>query len=170
MLSRDNIISTTLLKLGEVSVYNDNRSEEYKIADKLLNNVIENIASRNDFLFNSKTVELTSVGKDMITEENIFNLPIDFLNKISFIDNEDARLESEFIYSNSDTVKLQYCRKIDFSEFPNYLFNYIVYALSTEMAETYSVYNDRLGMLNSRLEQERANIYSIQYQYKKRVF
>lgn len=170
MLSRDSVISTALLKLGEVSVFNDNRSEEYKIADKLLNNVIENIASRNDFLFNSKTVELTTTGKDPVTNENIFNIPIDFLNKISFIDNKDARLEAEFIYSNSERVKLQYCRKVNFNEFPNYLFNYIVYALSTEIAETYSVYNDRLGMLNTRLEQERTNIYTIQYQYKRKKF
>lgn len=170
MISRDNVIQTALLKLGEVSVYSDNRSEEYKIANRLLENVINNIAARNDFLFNSKTIELTTVGKDNITDENIFNLPIDFLNKISFIDNDDARLESEYIYSTSDTVKLQYCRKINFSEFPEYLFNFMVYSLALEMSETYNSYTDRVSLLNTRLEQERQNIYKIEYQYKKRKF
>lgn len=170
MLSRDKIISTALLKIGEVSCYNDNRSDEYKIATKLLQNVIDNVAARNDFLFNSKTVELTEIGKDDTTDEYIFNIPVDFLNKITFIENSNARIESEFIYSTDNKVKLQYCRKIDFNEMPDYLFNFMVYALSVEMAETYSSYISRLTTLNARLEQERQNIYRIEFQYKRREF
>lgn len=174
MLVRNTIIQTALLKLGEVSSYSDNRSEEYRIADILLDNVIKNVAVRNDFLFNSKTIQLTlrltsHGGKDPITGEYVFNLPSDFANKISFIDSVDARLEGEFAYSTEDNLKLQYCRKISLEEMPDYMFNYLVYALATEMAETYSSYISRLTTLNTRLEQERQNIYRIEYQYKRRV-
>lgn len=168
MISRDKVISTALLKLGEVSVYNDNRSREYNIANTLLENVINNIAVRNDFLFNSVTIKLTSDGKNEDTDEYRFNVPVDFLNKISFINDPSARIESEFIYSTSEEVILQYCRKIDFNEFPDYLFNYMTYALALEISETYSTYADRVNLLNTRLEQERQNIYRIGYIPKQR--
>lgn len=161
MLSRDRIISTALLKLGEVSVYNDNRSEVYSIANSLLNNVLDTIASRNDFLFNSTTTKLTVYGKDE-DGEVIYNIPVDFLNKIEFV-NGSGRIENEFIYSNDENLELRYCRKINFNEFPDYLFNYLVYALATDMTETYNQYTDRLSILNTRLEQERNNIYAIEF-------
>lgn len=162
MLSRDRIIQTSLLLLGEVNVYSDNRAEIYKIADALLNNVIDTIASRNDFLFNATTVKLTKYGKNESTNEYIYNKPIDFLNKIMFT-NGIGRLENEFIYSDTDDLELRYCRKIDFNEIADYMFDYFTYALATKIAETYTQYTERLAMLNTRLEQERRNIYSIEF-------
>lgn len=169
MLSRDRIISTALLKLGEVSAYNDNRSQIYQIADNLLNNVIDTVASRNDFLFNATTIQLTKFGKDDITGEIQYNIPVDFLNKITFV-NGLGRIENEYIFSTTDNLQLQYCKKIDFSDIPMYMFNYLVYALATELAETYQQYIDRLQVLNQRLEQERHNIYSIEFRPQIRTF
>lgn len=162
MISKDRVIRTSLLKLGEVSDYNDNRSEIYKIASDLLDNVIDTVATRVDFLFNTTTIKLTTVGKSDITDEFIYNKPIDFLNKITFL-NGLGRLENEFIYSESENLALRYCKKIDFSEIPNYMFTYLTYALATELAETYQQYQLRLGLLNSRLEQERANVYNLEF-------
>ena len=169
MLSRDRIISTTLLKIGEVNIYNDNKSEVYKVANALLENVIDNIATRNDFLFNAVTAYLTEYGRIKETGEIIYNLPSDFLNKLSF-DGGDGRIENEFIYSTSDKLQMRYCRKIDFSEIPKYMFNYIVYALATEMAETYTQYTDRLQLLNSRLEETTREVYQIEFSPKVRKF
>lgn len=162
MLNRNKIISTSLLKLGEVADYNDNRSEIYKVASTLLDNVIDTVASKNDFLFNATTIKLTKFGIDEDTGEIVYNKPIDFLNKIKFV-NGLARIENEFIYSDVDNLLLQYCKKIDFSEIPEYMFNYLVYSLATELAETYTQYQSRLSMLNARLEQERKIIYSIEF-------
>ena len=167
MLSRDRIISTTLLKLGEVNNYNDNKSEIYMVANTLLENVIDNIATRNDFLFNAVTAYLTEYGRIKETGEIIYNLPSDFLNKIGFIGGM-GRIENEFIYSTTDKLQMRYCRKIDFSEIPKYMFNYMVYGLATEISETYTQYTDRLQLLNSRLEQEKNNVYSIEFSPKVR--
>ena len=168
MLSRDRIIATTLLKIGEVNIYNDNKSEVYKVANTLLENVLDNIATRNDFLFNAVTAYLTEYGRIQETGEIIYNLPSDFLNKLSFVGG-DGRLENEFIYSTTDKLQMRYCRKIDFSEIPKYMFNYIVYALATEMAETYIQYSDRLSILNTRLEQVTKEIYQIEFSPKVRI-
>ena len=167
MLSRDRIISTTLLKIGEVNNYNDNKSEVYKIANTLLENIIDNIATRNDFLFNAVTAYLTEYGRIEETGEIIYNLPSDFLNKLSFAGG-DGRIENEFIYSTTEKLQMRYCRKIDFSEIPKYMFNYIVYGLATEIAETYTQYTDRLQLLNARLEQETKNVYKIEFSPKVR--
>lgn len=160
MLSKDKIISTSLLKLGEVDAYSDNRSDIYKIAGKLLDNVIDTVATRNDFLFNATTVKLTKYSE--LDGEIIYNKPVDFLNKIMFIGGE-ARIEGEFIYSEVEDLKLQYCKKIDFNEISDYMFNYLIYALATELSETYTQYTSRLEVLNTRLEQERINIYKIEF-------
>ena len=168
MMSRDRIISTCLLKLGEVTSYNDDRSEIYRIANALLENVIDNIATRNDFLFNATTVYLTVYGRREDTEEVIYNLPSDFLNKVSFVGGL-GRIENEFVYSEVEDLQMRYCKKIDFTEIPNYMFNYLVYALATEVSETYQQYVDRLQFLNSRLEQERLNVYKIEFSPKLRV-
>lgn len=166
MLSRDNVIQTALLKLGEVEVYNNNKSDIYKIANKLLDNVLDTVATKNDFLFNSSTVTLTKYG-ETVDGEFIYNKPIDFLNKITFLKGE-GRIENEFIYSNSEDLQLRYCKKISFYEVANYMQDYLIYALATELAETYTQYTDRLEVLNTRLEQERNNIYRVEFSAKTR--
>ncbi len=70
-MDRGKIISETLLMLGENSIYNDNKSDMYKICEKMLDSVIDNIATSSAFLFNAITVKLTSVGQ--VDGENKFN-------------------------------------------------------------------------------------------------
>lgn len=167
MIVKDNIISIAMLKLGEVNYYNDNQYDMRKIADKLLDNVILNIAVRNDFLFNSRTVKLTLnlMDKNENTGEYRYNLPTDFLNKIRFLNDPSARIENEFIYSTKKDLLMQYCYKMSLSDYPDYLQNYMIYALATEMAETYNKYIDRLSFLNQRLEEEKTNVYRIEWNY-----
>lgn len=161
MISRDNIIRTALLKCGEISTYNDNRSEIYAIASKLLDNVIDNLAIRIDLLFNSVTSKLTKNGINELGE-NRFNIPIDFLSKVRFV-NSIARIESEYVYSNSDDVYLQYCRRVNLDEYPNYLFDYMCYSLAIELAETVNTYSDRLQLLNLRKQEEDIKLLVTEY-------
>jgi len=161
MIDRNNVIKNALLKCGEVSNYNDDRSEEYANASLLLKNIINTVASKNDFTFNSTTAKLTKGGVNVLGY-NRFNLPVDFLNKIAFIDST-GYIEGEFIYSTDDEVFLQYCRAITLEEYPNYMLNYLIYALAVELAESNNSYVERLSILNQRLAKETTDIYSIEY-------
>ena len=161
-MDRGEIISETLLMLGENDVYNDNKSDMYKICEKMLDSVIDNIATSSAFLFNAITTKLTTVGQ--VDNENKFNLPVDCLNVLRC--NKNYRLENEFIYSNSNEIKIQYCRRIDFSEIPDNLFNLIVAMTGRKMALAVNTYNSRLEVLEAEVTRLKNNIIAQQgFQY-----
>lgn len=164
MLERGNIISNALLKLKEVNYYNDNKSDTYKMADFLFNNVLNFTATRVDFRFNATTIllNLNSNSKNYLDEYR-YNLPNDFLNKIEFVGGT-GRIENEFIYSTSEDLSIRYCRRIPLQEYPDYLESYLVYALATEMAESATEYADRLEVMNTRLEQAKRYVYEVEFQ------
>ena len=153
-MDRGEIISETLLMLGENSVYNDNKSDMYKICEKMLDSVIDNIATSSAFLFNAITIKLTSVGQ--IDEENKFNLPVDCLNILRC--NKSYRLENEFIYSPESEIKIQYCRRIDFTEIPDNLFNLMVAMTGIKLALAVNSYNNRLELLDAEVSKLKNNI------------
>lgn len=161
-MDRGEIISETLLMLGENDVYNDNKSDMYKICEKMLDSVIDNIATSSAFLFNAITTKLTTVGQ--VDNENKFNLPVDCLNVLRC--NKNYRLENEFIYSTSNEIKIQYCRRIDFSEIPDNLFNLIVAMTGRKMALAVNTYNSRLEVLEAEVTRLKNNIIAQQgFQY-----
>ena len=153
-MDRGEIISETLLMLGENDAYNDNKSDMYKICEKMLNSVIDNIATSSAFLFNAITTKLTTVGQ--VDGENKFNLPIDCLNILRC--NKSYRLENEFIYSSETEIKIQYCRRIDFTEIPDNLFNLIVAMTGRKMALAVNTYNSRLEVLEAEVTRLKNNI------------
>ena len=157
-MDRGEIISETLLMLGENSIYNDNKSDMYKICEKMLDSVIDNIATSSAFLFNAITTKLTTVGQ--VDNENKFNLPVDCLNVLRC--NKDYRLENEFIYSTSNEIKIQYCRRIDFTEIPDNLFNLIVAMTGRKMALAVNIYNNRLEILEAEVTKLKNNVISQQ--------
>ncbi len=142
MLDRGEIIKQTFLKLGENTVYNDNKSALYILCNSQLDSVINKIAYSTAFLFNATTIELTSVGNE--NGEYKFNVPIDYLNIVRC--NKKYRLENEFIYSDASQIKMQYCRKINLTEFPDNLFELLVLMTAYEMCLAYSTYNKRLEL------------------------
>lgn len=142
-MDRGSIIKDVLLKLGENTIYNDNKSDIYVTCGEQLDSVVNNIAYSSAFLFNAVTVELTNYGK--VDDEYRFNKPIDCLNILRA--NNDYRLENEFIYSTSDKIKIQYCRRIDLSEIPDNLFNLIVAMTARKMAFAYNTYRKSLELL-----------------------
>lgn len=168
MIVRDNVIRSVLRQLGEVSVYNDNRSDIYKFIGAMLEDILDSTAYRTDLKFNSTTVKLTKVGTNDL-EENRFNIPVDFLNKIRFI-NSLARLEGEFIYSDSEEVFLQYCRKIDLGEYPDYMENILVLLTALRVAESYNAYSDRLNLLDTRVQEELQRLYKLEFQSYTRTY
>ena len=155
-MDRGEIISETLLMLGENDAYNDNKSDMYKICEKMLDSVINNIATSSAFLFNAITVKLTSVGQ--IDGENKFNLPVDCLNILRC--NKSYRLENEFIYSPENEIKIQYCRR------PDNLFNLMVAMTAKKMALAVNTYNSRLEIFETEVTKLKNNIIAQQgFQY-----
>ena len=78
-MDRGEIITETLLMLGENDVYNDNKSDMYEICEKMLDSVISNIATSSAFLFNAITTKLTTVGQ--VDGENKFEDLLRLLEK-----------------------------------------------------------------------------------------
>lgn len=154
MLDRGNIIELAFLRLGEVgNLYSDNRTEEYKIAEKLLENILETVALDTDFLFNATTVKLEkNINSKNEFEQHRYNLPQDFLTIIRYSDN--MKFEAEFIYSTNEELNITYCRKIAIEEYPEYMKNYLIYKLAVELCGTYSAYNDKLNLMQGYLNSE----------------
>ena len=113
MLDRGNIIESAFLKLGEVGqIYSDNRTEQYEVAGKLLDNILETVALDTDFLFNATTVNLNkNINSSNDFGEYRYNIPNDFLTIIRYSDN--MKFEGEFIYSTNENLNITYCRKIE---------------------------------------------------------
>lgn len=151
MIDKGKVIQTVLLRLGKNNQYNDNKSQEYEIAEQLLENVLSNCATRTTFLFNAVTAKLTSIGKNDLGE-NRFNIPVDCLNIIRA--KEDYRQEGEFLYSSSSELHIQYCRDIEITEYPKSMFEYVVMALCKEMCLAYDSYLDRLPYFKEEEEKE----------------
>lgn len=168
MILRDQIIRNVLRQLGEVQVYNANTSDIYNYVKDILNDVINHIAYRADFKFNSTTAKLTIVGTNDLGE-NRFNIPIDFLNKIQFV-NGRARIEGEFVYSTNDEVYLRYCRNIDLAEYPDYMENIIMLLTALRVAESYATYSDKLQILDTRVNEEIQRIYRLEYEPRTREY
>ncbi|MGL5058189.1 MAG: hypothetical protein ACRC6A_12595 [Fusobacteriaceae bacterium] len=168
MILRNEVVRNVLRQLGEVEAYNANTSDIYNYVQEIFNDVLDHVAYRVDFKFNSTTVKLTSVGKNEL-DENKFNLPIDFLNKLTFVD-VIGRIEGEFVYSDSAEVFLRYCRKIDLSEYPDYMKSILVLLTALRVAESYNTYSDRVQLLNTRAEEEITRIYNIEFQPKTRTY
>ena len=147
MIDRGEIVKNVFLKLGENTIYNDNKSELFKVCDNILTSVIDNIAYSSAFLFNAVTIELTSYAKN--GNEYKFNLPIDCLNVLRA--DGAYRLENEFILSTENKIRIQYCRKIELFEFPDNLFNLLVAMTSRDMAFAYPTYTKLLDIMTNEV-------------------
>jgi hypothetical protein len=163
MLNEGKIIETAFLKLGEVgNIYNDNRTDLYKIAQAHLDNIIDQLAFDTTYLFNATTVKLTKhIGQD--DELRIrYNVPFNYLNTIK--SSHDIYREGEYFYLDiaktpePKEVMLAYCKKIELNELPNYLFNLIVYLLCIELSNSFSAYSNKLAYISTLLAQERTKI------------
>lgn len=178
MLERGNIIESALLKVGNITDYNDNRSDIYKVADKLLNNVVDMVCKSNEFSFNSTTVILTQSGVDSVTGEYRYNIPEDFLGvKKQIITNapvpfgiesvvdlvnankrESFRLQGEYIYSYNTPLRFNYSRKMILTELPDYMTEYITLLLAKSLAMSIRMYADSLPTIDQYLKTERTNV------------
>lgn len=156
MLTKDKIIRTALLKLGETDSYNDNRSRVYLIAEELLNNVIDELAYDTSYLFNATTVSLNATGTTNINGENLFNIPADFLNPIRA--SVRYRLEGEYIIADDTTMIMQYCRKLQLLDFPDYIGKLLIYKLATDVAESVNSLSSNLEVVNARAEKEKNEV------------
>lgn len=158
MIDRGEVIKDVFLKLGENTTYNDNKGDLYEVCNEKLDKAIDKIAYSSAFLFNAITVELTTYNT--VDGEYKFNLPIDCLNLLRC--NKEYRLENEFVYSEEATIKIQYCRRIDLTEFPDNLFELLVLMTAKEMALAYSTYNSRVEFFENEILKAKNNLISQQ--------
>lgn len=178
MLERGNIIEQALLKVGNITDYNDNRSDIYKVADTLLNNVVDKACKSNEFSFNTTTVILTQVGKDEITGEYRYNIPEDFLGlKKKLISNapipfgiesvaqlahssrrQNLRLQGEYIYSYNNPLRLNYARKMILTEIPEYMQEYLILELAKSLCMSIRMYADSLPAIDAYIKAEKTNV------------
>ena len=158
MLDRGNIIESAFLKLGEVGqIYSDNRTEQYEVAGKLLDNILETVALDTDFLFNATTVNLNkNINSSNDFGEYRYNIPNDFLTLVRYSDN--MKFEGEFIYSTNENLNITYCRKIAIEEYPQYMKRYLIYELAVELCNTYSAYENKLNTMHGYLSDEKIKI------------
>lgn len=161
-MEKGDIIRMSLYRLGKNNAYNDNKSDEYKVAETLLDHVVSNIAKETAFLFNSVTVELTEYQPSPnVLKEKKFNKPIDLLNLIR--SDVPIREEGEFFYSSSSKIVVQYCRKISLQEFPDNLKDLLIYSLCLEMCMAFNSYVERYPIFKQNYEIEKDKIVSNQY-------
>lgn len=178
MLERGKIIELALIKVGNITDYNDNRSNIYQVATKLLDDIAETVCKSNEFNFPSTTVKLTVSSIISDTGEHRYNIPEDFLGvkkqpiintptpfKVESIETLvrgnrglDIRVEGEYIYSYSNPLILNYVRKLQLTEFPDYIKDYLVLMLAVNLAQTIPMYADRLPFLEKKLVFEKTNV------------
>lgn len=178
MLERGQIIELALITVGNITDYNDNRSNIYQLATKLLDSIADSVCKSNEFNFPSTTVQLTVSELDTNTGEHRYNIPEDFLGikKKPIVNTRtpftvesvrslvrgnkpiDLRLEGEYIYSYSNPLILNYVRRLPLTEFPEYIKDYLVLMLAVKLAQTIPMYADRLPYLEIKLNYEKNNV------------
>lgn len=164
MIDKGEVIKSVFRRLGKINAYNDNKSDEYVTASSAFDDIAKNIAKKTTFLFNATTAKLTSIATNDLGE-NRFNIPIDNLNIVRA--SGEYRVEGEFIYSPETELYIQYCREIELSEYPDYLFDYLVAAVAIEMCLAFNGYQDKLAIFNQLEYKERNTIINQQgFQWK----
>lgn len=158
MIERGTVISNALLRLGELGSYNDNGSVVYKRASTLFDAILDNVATDTSFLFNATTAKLTTTGDKSELDEYTFNRPVDMLNLLRTYPMKGVRYEGDHFYSTSTELIIQYCKKITITKYPDYMGEYLTYALCTELARTHNSYIDRLEYSEKMKGEERAKI------------
>lgn len=153
MLDRDRIVQLAWLRLGNQNqLYNGNTTEMQKIAQTLFDSIIDEVAMETTFLFNAVTIKLNKNLSSKEGEYFRYNLPVDYLSKVRCSDRL-ARFEGEYIYSLSEELELTYCRKLNLSEYPDYLSKYLTITLAIKLSEGYRTLSDA----TQKLEIEQLN-------------
>lgn len=173
MLERGKIIQMALLRLGNITSYNDDRSRIYKSCEDIIENVISNVCSESSLNFQTTNVTLTEYSVEANGEYR-YNLPIDFLSicirpkKIRSVTGRInsplkdmlyprkvyTRVQGEYIYSNSNKLELHYARKISLNEFPEYLKEVLIWRLACEIALVNPAFVERLPYCEMKANEE----------------
>jgi len=156
MINKSGIISTALLTVGETTMYNDNTSDIYLIASKLLDDILLTVSADTVLLFNATEIKLTraTVG------EHYWNIPGNFLSLIA--SKGDVSIIGEYFYSEDDEPVILYCRVTDPSNMPRYIENYLKALLTVELAMTNASYRSDLEMYKYNEEKERQKLMNTQ--------
>lgn len=162
MLSKDDLIEIAYLRLGKsIGKYGNNDDEDIYKAARALDEIINNIAVESEFRFNAVTTILNKNADDKgVLGDNRFNLPNDFLNVIT--SEQDYRIEGEYVYSSEDSVTMMYCRKIELSEFPQYMKKYLVASLCSELTIIFDQYINKYAIFNREVGIEKTRIINMQ--------
>ncbi len=152
MLERGKIIEDVLIALGNISSFNDNLSDEYKVAIRLLDNTISDLNKNTRFLFNSLTEKLNYAQLEQNhLGEYVYYRPKGLVNLLG---GSHLRMEGEYILSKIKDDYITYSRAINFNEIPDYMEDYIKGSLGIKMTIAFSQYNDKLNYFDSMMNEE----------------
>lgn len=159
-MDRGTIVRNAFYNLGDTTVYNDNRSEKYEIANRLLDNVVKEINTSKKYTFNSSTIQLNTTGRQSVIGETEYVLPSDYLNIMAIYKKRlgytsgvlplaleigqertvSYRLEKGFIYANVTDLVMQYKYKMLLENYPPYMEFLVTWNLSFELAKYFPEY------------------------------
>lgn len=176
-MEKGRIVEQALTRIGSNTYYNDNSSDVFKEASKILDQITRNICKSNDFRFPALTETLTQSGINSTTGEYKYNIPTGFLGvaqqpklirpvgygiqSIKQLTNmgfsQKFRIEGEYIYSTEKPLNLSYVRNINLNEFPDYMEEYVILSLALKLAIAFPSYRDFIGLIKNELETEKIN-------------
>lgn len=155
MIDRGQLLEKISLTLGRITDYNSNSNEFRIVSEKLLNNIIREIAHNQNYTFNQVTVKPTLFELEATDGLYKYNKPFDFLN---FAGTLEAFTEGEYIYSQKQDLEVKYNRTIELTEFPDYMLNLLRFETLKEIALAYPQYRERLNEFLQFAEVEKAKI------------
>ena len=139
MTSKTEIISAAFSYLGKNGVSDiDTESAEpiFIIASKQYEVLLLNTLQRHPWRFATFTRTLNKLTNKPPIEQfkNVFQLPADYINLERTHPITRFRIYEDKIYSNEETIQIDYRAKLDESKFPAYFILYLEYRLAADMA------------------------------------
>lgn len=139
MVSKTEIVSAAFSYLGKngVSDIDPESAEPIVItASQQYELLLSNTLQRHPWRFATFTRTLNKLVDEPPVEQfkNAFQLPADFLNLERTNRITRFRIYEDKIYSNEDTLQIDYRAKLDESKFPAYFTLYLEYRLAADMA------------------------------------
>ena len=158
MVNKEHVITRALLLLGENNgLYSNNLDDTRRVAEALLNHIVENVAADPTYLFNATSVKLARLSdKPDEMGRYRFGVPLDYMSTVR--SSIDIYREGSAFFGMEKEGYLTYCRKIGIGEFPDSLCNYLVARLGEELALSFAVYSDKYAIMSNMRRAEEIKI------------
>lgn len=137
MATKINTISNALLLIGDDTINNlADGSQRGRVASALYDNIYEAELSTHPWYFARAVSQLAKLTEASTIDRwrNIFQLPTDLISIITFNPSSDYEIYGNKVYSNMNTLQIDYIAKVSESKWPGYFAKLMEYALAKEFA------------------------------------